>query len=336
MTRKNQPLTSCYVVPGNQRSTLGPQPAKKKKKKRRNRRRGNRNSACVVPRSLPDSDFHKLTGAIAGRVACACNPNYSPRYYDDNSRRLIPLKLVTRYPFRTVGTTGNAAVEIQPDLNALIKEASTFSGSSVATWSSTTAATGWNADIYSSYRIVNICARYFATTSPSDSAGIIAMISSSPRDTTPDVFSSAYSQYHQVRQYQADVMMCAKPEGPETKKHAVSTAGAGGGWPYLYILGRGLPQTDNVKAGEIEITIALEAHVESGDALNFALQPAGAHLPQLEMAVNNAQAQVPVILDNTNNPEAAKKTIWAAAEESAIDLVKSLTPYAIESLIALI
>jgi hypothetical protein len=131
-------------------------------------------------------------------------------------------------------------------------------------------------------------------------------------------------------------MICAKPEGPETKNHAVSTAGAGGGWPYIYILGRGLPTTNGFQVGDVEITVALEAHVNTGESLNFALQPAGAHVPELEMAINNAQAKIPVILDNANNPNAAKKTIWEAAEESAVDLIKSLTPYAVESLIALI
>jgi hypothetical protein len=319
-------MTTSYVCP--------PNPQKKKKKKRNKR---SRRSAQLAVQRLPRGSgktfaIHKIASVVEKRLNCGCSSD-AVGYYDSNAVPCVRTKFITRIGCST-DSNGYFAVEVTPALVEQYRTAATFSGGSVATWGSYTSASGYDGTNFQSYRTSAMCVRYMAYTAPTDSAGIVTLCVSSPTQSTWNIGSTQQQEVLFIRQYQADACICLSPEGPESQVHEVISSTSQNGWSKVYIGGRAMAGSKGV--GEIIIEETVELHITGNTIYNFFLQEAHPNIPQIEAAISNARKSTPQIVDNSNNPNATKKTFWDAAESAAVELVESLAPYALQALVSLI
>lgn len=328
----NRALTTSYGCPSNAMVTKN----KKKKKKPRSRRKVGRLPMQMPRGGCSQAQKDKLVKVIANRVACACSTSGPPVYYDDNATRCLPMKWSYRKSVSTVTTSGQFVVQIFPRLNDMIRVAATFSSAAAATWGGYADVNGYNASVYSSYRITSMCVRFLGSAAPTDSAGIVTFCQSSAQDDAFDQNSDLYTSLERMRLYQSDGMICVKPEGPEGRLHRTTDSTDNGGWPIVYVAGTGMQTSGTTSVGVVEVEISTEMHVNGDQSLALALQSPGPFIPQLEAAIDHAYTKVPSIINNSNNPEQAKKTVWEAAEDAAISLIEGLAPTALGALLALL
>jgi hypothetical protein len=317
MTKKGKGMTAAYGTP----SQVQNQKKKKTKKK------------VKTPKLDRDSACHKLTQVIAARVACACVPDTEPRCFDSNSRKTIPMTFRARFGV-TSSSGGLFAAKISPHIHETYATWTSFGGNQ-ATFGSAVDSAGYTSasTVIGQYRVTSFCVRFFGNAAPTDSQGTVAAIATSQYEATPDVTNTLYDEIEYMPLYESDMMVCGKPEGPESFLYKDVDSVSAGGWPWIYIFGTGLPAS--TAFGFIEVSIGIEAQIEPETFHSYFLQPAAPSVPQLEAAIANTQLKVPTII-KAKDPETHKRTVWDAAEDAAVELIDSLKPVAVASMLALL
>lgn len=322
-------IQNTYGVPA---QCAASQPKRKKKRKGRKRRQ---RGVPRVMKCYTRGDVQALTRCIAAQVACTCVPGSKPRPYDISSRPSIAMRLYTRKSF-TTDAQGRAVVQISPTLHENIRVASTIdpATATVSAWGTPTDADGYDATLFSGFRITSMCVRYVGSTALDESSGRIAIVQSGTVSNAPYVGTTTFPTSLFVAQQGADVMACVHPEGPEAGVFKDIDSTDPGGLPFTYVMADVAHASTNI--GWIEVVQSVEMHLETNSALNQATTPAAPFVPQLEAAVSRARGNAPAIIDNSHDPQASKKTIWSVAEDAAVELLEGLTSAGVATLIGLI
>jgi len=256
-------------------------------------------------------------------ACCAC--------IDSSTTRAVPFTLRQRIPVTTLAT-GDFCLYIKSTITDNHRSAATIVSGAVTGWGAYQALSGYSNNI-DKVRINQIGVRYFGSSAPSDSAGIVGM-SQGTYNATFDTTSELYDDLMVTRQYESDLSIALKPQGDASQEYFDYTYAAAdpeNGWPGLHVFGSGLAASTSI--GYVEIIFHCEGKPDSGDFLNNYSATAGPNIPQVEALISNVRGKIPTTQEGT-----AKYTnlVERIVGKDVAAFLETIAPVALQAMVALL
>jgi len=303
--------TNSYQKPTNRK--------KKKSNKKTQARKGSR-------KREHDQLCKEITMRVNPFHAEACCP-----CIDSNTMRSIPITLRTRIPVSSQNT-GHFVYRIHPKIYNSYQVATIYSTDTVTTWGSGSNMPGAAAAL-EKVRINQIGVRYFASSTPDNSAGMVGIV----KGSFIDGFNTASDLYEDItvcRQYEADLSTTAHPQGDKSREFFDwddSSITEDDGWPTIYVFGTGLALTTAV--GYIELTYQVEALPTLTALYAQMTVPPGPNVPALEGVISNVRSKIPTVV---GEPSDFAKVVEGVVAGQVSNFMSSIAPAALEGMLALL
>lgn len=253
---------------------------------------------------------------------------------DHDSSRSVAFQLKWAEQFNTTGS-GEIGANFRPNLSAMRRKASTFTGTSIATWQAADTSPDYSAisSAFSEYRIVSWGIRVINLVAPTDQSGYVRFITH-PADPTAAAlpFSGGlFAEVHDLPAHDLDAVWISKPLGSEWTQY--EPIGGYHNWENVTIVGTGWPSS-YTGAVRVEVVFNIEAVVSVGSISSLMSSPAADHSPVAITTAEHTKKKHPSVVRTKSWFSVIGNALWEGAKSAVSAYAPGLVARGIQALTA--
>jgi hypothetical protein len=310
------------------------QPQGSKKKRTRNRK-GKKGSHPSVPRNLAPRINAAAKRVVCDYVCSRVDPFCAASCGGKRADGGVPsiARTFRRYGYIAQYATGvgAGAIQIQPNLSAVYRDATAGTFTSFGSWG---AIVGYNAAAYSKYRITSMGVHVYCVASPSTASGVTGVFSHTGTiESDVTAAGTLSSEVIRTSVYDAEYNHVFKGVGPEAENYVAISAGCSG-WTSATIFFDAMAAVNDAKALAYDLVINCElTPAEETDYTEFAT-PAPQRNDMLEQLTINVEKKLPATTFTT--PEKHSESVLATVGSAVEGFVRMAGPLALEGMAMLL